>query len=51
MVAARDQGRGVAALQRLLAPVTRQDSQLAIVASTLAIVALFNLQADRKVKR
>jgi hypothetical protein len=33
---------GVAALQRLLAPVTGQDSQLAIVASTLAIAALFN---------
>src|ERR671921_645738 len=33
---------GVAGLQRLLAPVTGQDSQLAIVASTLAIAALFN---------
>jgi hypothetical protein len=33
---------GVAALQRLLAPVSGQDSQLAIVASTLAIAALFN---------
>jgi hypothetical protein len=33
---------GVAVLQRLLAPVTGQDSQLAIVASTLAIAALFN---------
>jgi hypothetical protein len=32
----------VAALQRLLTPVTGQDSQLAIVASTLAIAALFN---------
>jgi hypothetical protein len=42
MEAAREQGRGVAALQRLLTPVTGQDSQLAIVASTLAIAALFN---------
>jgi hypothetical protein len=33
---------GVAGLQRLLAPVTGQDSQLAIVVSTLAIAALFN---------
>jgi hypothetical protein len=33
---------GMAGLQRLLAPVTGQDSQLAIVASTLAIAALFN---------
>ena len=33
---------GVAGLQRLLAPVAGQDSQLAIVASTLAIAALFN---------
>jgi hypothetical protein len=33
---------GVAGLQRLLSPVTGQDSQLAIVASTLAIAALFN---------
>jgi hypothetical protein len=33
---------GVAGLQRLLAPVTGQDSQLAIVASTLTIAALFN---------
>jgi hypothetical protein len=33
---------GVAGLQRLLAPVSGQDSQLAIVASTLAIAALFN---------
>ena len=33
---------GVAALQRLLAPVTGQGGQLAIVASTLAIAALFN---------
>jgi hypothetical protein len=33
---------GVAVLQRLLAPVTGQDSQLAIVASTLAIAALFS---------
>jgi hypothetical protein len=33
---------GVAGLQRLLAPITGQDSQLAIVASTLAIAALFN---------
>jgi hypothetical protein len=40
--AAKGQGRGVAALQRLLTPVTGQDSQLAIVASTLAIAALFN---------
>src|SRR5215211_6065293 len=32
----------VAGLQRLLAPVAGQDSQLAIVASTLAIAALFN---------
>ena len=42
MEAAREQGWGVAALQRLLTPVTGQDSQLAIVASTLAIAALFN---------
>jgi hypothetical protein len=42
MEAAREQGRGVAAFQRLLVPVTGQDSQLAIVASTLAIAALFN---------
>ncbi|CAN5712053.1 hypothetical protein BH18ACT11_BH18ACT11_18250 [soil metagenome] len=33
---------GVAGLQRLLAPVVRQNGQLAIVASTLAIAALFN---------
>jgi hypothetical protein len=33
---------GVAGLQRLLTPVTGQDSQLAIVASTLTIAALFN---------
>jgi hypothetical protein len=33
---------GVAGLQRLLAPLTGQDSQLAIVASTLVIAALFN---------
>ncbi|CAA9445510.1 MAG: ATP-binding region, ATPase-like [uncultured Rubrobacteraceae bacterium] len=33
---------GVAGLQRLLSPVAGQDSQLAIVASTLAIAALFN---------
>jgi hypothetical protein len=33
---------GVAGLQRLLAPVTGQDSQLVIVVSTLAIAALFN---------
>ncbi len=33
---------GVAGLQRLLAPVAGQDGQLAIVASTLAIAALFN---------
>src|ERR671921_1600588 len=33
---------GVAGLQRLLAPATGQDSQLAIVASTLVIAALFN---------
>jgi len=33
---------GVAGLQRLLAPVTGQDGQLAIVASTLTIAALFN---------
>jgi len=32
----------VAGLQRLLAPVTGQDSQLASVASTLTIAALFN---------
>jgi hypothetical protein len=43
MEAAREQGRGVAALQRLLAPVTGQDGQLAIVASTLATAALFRL--------
>jgi hypothetical protein len=42
MEAAREQRRGVAALPRLLTPVTGQDSQLAIVASTLAIAALFN---------
>jgi len=33
---------GVAGLQRLLNPLTGQDSQLAIVASTLAIAALFS---------
>jgi hypothetical protein len=33
---------GVAGLQRLLAPVAGQGGQLAIVASTLAIAALFN---------
>ncbi|MBA2712677.1 MAG: hypothetical protein H0U55_03860 [Rubrobacteraceae bacterium] len=33
---------GVASLQRLLAPVAGQGGQLAIVASTLAIAALFN---------
>src|SRR5215211_7269769 len=33
---------GVTGLQRLLAPVVGQDGQLAIVASTLAIAALFN---------
>ena len=33
---------GVASLQRLLAPVTGQGGQLASVASTLAIAALFN---------
>ena len=33
---------GVAGLQRLLAPVVGQDGQLAVVASTLAIAALFN---------
>jgi len=33
---------GVTVLQRLLAPVVGQDGQLAIVASTLAIAALFN---------
>jgi len=33
---------GVAGLQRLLTPVTGQDSQLAILASTLTIAALFN---------
>jgi hypothetical protein len=33
---------GVAGLQRLLVPVTGQNSQLAIVASTLAIAALFS---------
>jgi hypothetical protein len=42
MEAAREHGRGVAALQRLLAPVTGQESQLTIVASTLATAALFN---------
>jgi hypothetical protein len=33
---------GVAGLQRLLSPVVGQDGQLAVVASTLAIAALFN---------
>ena len=42
MEAAWEQGWGVATFQRLLTPVTGQDSQLAIVASTLAIAALFN---------
>jgi len=33
---------GVAGLQRLLSPVVGQEGQLAVVASTLAIAALFN---------